>query len=199
MRLAPPEIPPFRSSPCGGDRTGAIPPRTREREIVRTSSIKTFACRHPDGTPGVISYGVQYLNGNHDAYFTVTAYFKGFDLRGHHSEFGGCCHDDILQIRPDLKPLVDLHLSDEETGQPMHLYANAESHAGIGKWSKFAPRWLAEHLRISDEAADDLANAGDRNKLREFIDSQLTRYRNEARAAIAQFGLRTTAERSAAQ
>ena len=31
-----PEIPPFRSSPCGGDRTGAIPPRTREREIVRT-------------------------------------------------------------------------------------------------------------------------------------------------------------------
>jgi hypothetical protein len=156
---------------------------------MKTSSLKTIKCQHPDGTPGEITYGLQYLQGNSDAYFTVTAWFKGRDHEGNRNEFGGCCHDDILKIRPDLKPLVDLHLSDEG-GFPMHLYANAESHAGIGKWSKFAPRWLANHLRISDEVADDLVNAGDKTVLRSFIDSQLVRYQDEARAAIAQFQLR---------
>lgn len=160
---------------------------------MKKSSLKTIPCRHPDGTPGQITYGLQYINGNADAYFTVTAHFKGRDKNGNWSDFGGCCHDDILQIRPDLKPLVDLHLSAED-GCPKHLQANAESHAGIGKWSKFAPRWLAEHLRISDEVADDLANAGDKDRLRSFINSQIPRYEAEARAAIEQFGLRTTSD-----
>lgn len=156
---------------------------------MKTSSLLSAPIMAIDGTPGTVTYGLQYLQGNSDAYFTVTAYFKGLNHNWHHREFGGCNHEDILAARPDLKPLVDLHLSSED-GWPIHLYANAESHAGIGKWSQFAPRWLASHLRISDEAADDLANAGDIQRLREFIDSQLARYEQEAQAAIKQFKLR---------
>lgn len=36
---------------------------------------------------------------------------------------GGCLHGAILKTRPDLAPLVALHLSDD-TGQPMHAEAN---------------------------------------------------------------------------
>lgn len=96
----------------------------------KRSSLKTIPCVHPDGTHGEITYGLQYLQGNSDAYFTVTAWFG--DPR---TGWGGACHDDILLCKPELKPLIDLHLS-SESGRPMHMYANAESHAGIGKWSK---------------------------------------------------------------
>lgn len=152
--------------------------------MSKTSSLKTKSVVHPDGTPGVITYGLHYLPGNADAYFTVTAWFGGS-----RTGWGGACHEDILACAPELKPLVDLHLSAED-GWPMHLYANAASHCGIGKWTKFAPRWLASHLRISDEAADMLANNADIAELRAFITSQLPRYEAEARAAIEKFNLR---------
>lgn len=39
-------------------------------------------------------------------------------------DFGGCCHDIVLKMRPDLQPLVNLHLSDLD-GAPMHAFENA--------------------------------------------------------------------------
>jgi len=44
---------------------------------------------------------------------------------------GGCCHDEILQLRPDLQPFVDLHLSDME-GVPLHAVANGMYHINEG-------------------------------------------------------------------
>src|SRR5271167_2356481 len=38
---------------------------------------------------------------------------------------GGCLHDAALLAFPELAPLVDLHLADSETGEPMHAEANA--------------------------------------------------------------------------
>ena len=36
---------------------------------------------------------------------------------------GGCCHDEILQVRPDLKIFVDLHLCDVD-GMPIYPIKN---------------------------------------------------------------------------
>ena len=38
---------------------------------------------------------------------------------------GGCLHDAALLAFPELALLVDLHLADSETGEPMHAEANA--------------------------------------------------------------------------
>lgn len=53
-------------------------------------------------------------------YFSVTAteYERGRDV------CGGCMHDEVLAARPDLAPLVALHLSDAKTGEPMHTEEN---------------------------------------------------------------------------
>lgn len=61
---------------------------------------------------------LSWLRGNAKPYFSLTA-----EGRDHGSEFGGCCHDEILKHWPDLKPLADLHLSDID-GIPMHAEAN---------------------------------------------------------------------------
>jgi hypothetical protein len=44
-------------------------------------------------------------------------------------EMSGCIHDEIIKHFPQLQPLVDVHLSDED-GVPMHAYANAGYWAG---------------------------------------------------------------------
>lgn len=157
---------------------------------MKNTILKTRSVTDKNGIPGIVTYGLRYIAGNRFSHFTVTASFRGYNKSGQREDYGGTCHETILDLCPDLKPLVDLHLSDED-GEAMHLFANAESHAGIGKYSKFAPRWLASHLRISDECADDLANAADAGKLRSFIMSQIPRYNAEAKKAIEKFGLKS--------
>jgi hypothetical protein len=46
-----------------------------------------------------------------------------FSITGETKDCGGCIHDEILKERPDLAPLVALHLSDLD-GVPMHAEAN---------------------------------------------------------------------------
>lgn len=43
---------------------------------------------------------------------------------GRESDIGGCIHDEILRAFPELAPVVALHLSDPETGEPMHAESN---------------------------------------------------------------------------
>lgn len=56
-------------------------------------------------------------------YFSVTAevwrHPNAADI-----ESGGCLHDEVLKLWPRLKPIVDLHLS-EDNGVPMHATANS--------------------------------------------------------------------------
>ena len=80
-------------------------------------------------------------------YFAITcsAYEKGQVQVDRNFIYGGCNHKEILEVRPDLKPFVDLHLSDSN-GEPMHLIDNGFYWVKTG----FHPT-LKEHLRCSDE------------------------------------------------
>lgn len=117
-------------------------------------------------------------------YFSVTADIK----KGRRELAGGCIHREVLQYWPALAPLVALHLSDSETGAPMHAEANAwywlagyyggageRHHGGNGD----RQHWLADgtfngyrhstpdeclatfadHVRITVESARILADA----------------------------------------
>jgi hypothetical protein len=96
----------------------------------------------------------------------------GFSVTVNGKDFGGCCHDLVVAARPDLAPLVALHLSDLD-GVPMHALANGEHwFSGIlddivGAAYPYRPtagrdtRTPAEcrdiardHFRVSDEEID---------------------------------------------
>lgn len=67
----------------------------------------------------VVEAGLHYLRGNRQPYFSVTA----TQYEGQRDVAGGCMHDLVLYLWPELKPIVDLHLSDMD-GTPMHDVAN---------------------------------------------------------------------------
>jgi hypothetical protein len=98
-----------------------------------------------------------HLEGNSSPYFSITG---EVDRQAKNNrwmqEKCGCIHDDIIKHFPQLQPLVDVHLSDED-GVPMHAYANAGYWAGHCKIQpEKDTEMLAKHLRISPKLADDM-------------------------------------------
>jgi len=77
------------------------------------------------------------LQGNQAPYFSITT-------------DNGCDHESILSAMPHLKPLTDIHLSDDK-GAPMHAVANAAYHLKEKK-----DEALANHLRIPIDAAREI-------------------------------------------
>ena len=83
----------------------------------------------------------------------------------------GCMHEETAKYWPAIAPLIPLHLSDIQTGEPMHAEANgwywlAGAAGGLGEryhrsnaGDHIAEQCfvvLASHLRISEEAARSL-------------------------------------------
>lgn len=62
-------------------------------------------------------------NGHEDFAITADFWTVGKSRIDRNLERGGCCHDEILKVRPDLKPFVDLHLCDWQ-GAPMYPKAD---------------------------------------------------------------------------
>lgn len=62
-------------------------------------------------------------NGHQDFAITADIWEKGKPQTDKYWLMGGCCHDEILKARPDLKIFVDLHLCDYK-GIPMHAAEN---------------------------------------------------------------------------
>lgn len=162
---------------------------------------------------GVIEFGLCYIKGNELPYFSVTA--SGKPKKGGGGEFGGCCHELVLDVAPDLAPLIDLHLSDIN-GAPMHADANgwywmAGHLGGLGqtyhgcngdrpKSSDEALEIFAKHARVSTNEARGLAvflldtlNLDGPHAARQafsiWIAAQRPRWKAEAEKAIADFGL----------
>lgn len=82
---------------------------------------------------------------NGHEHFAATGQTWEKDSRGRLQEAcGGCIHDLILKHFPKFKPIVDLHLSDQD-GIPMHCTANGFYHYQEGKLE-----YLQSHLRATD-------------------------------------------------
>jgi hypothetical protein len=76
----------------------------------------------------IVKYGMSYIRGNSRPYFSITVSSK---------EYCGCIHDEIALHFPELKPLIQFHLWNDN-GLPMHYVANAiywwEYWQGLSKW-----------------------------------------------------------------
>jgi len=94
-----------------------------------------------------------HLDGNSNAYFGITG---KVDRRTKNNrwviEALGAIHEEIEIYLPELKPLLLVHLADEN-GVPMHAYENAAYWAGQTKYQQLDLAILASHLRVSQQEA----------------------------------------------
>lgn len=188
---------------------------------MKETILRKIVVRDPDGVPGEITFGLDYCQGNAQSHWAVTAWFCGQDRNGHQVEHGGCCHDVILKIRPELAPFVALHLSDAD-GAPMHAVANGwyamagamngageTYHAGNGKVQHWKPDGsfdgyrestpeecliqCANHLRITRQQAANLRD--ECLALVTHNDPESFGYKNGCRKAKEYFAERVNAMR----
>lgn len=169
-----------------------------------------------DGLPIKVHGGLHYIKGNSAPYFSIGADVINPKRRGDKFERGGCLHDEILELFPEFAPLVALHLSDIN-GVPMHAAANGlywaagvlggdkplgqQYHGGNGWPAKDGAQCLkilAKHLRVNEKEAMRLVgeingyykNGYDHKfYFKAYVENQAPRWKAEADAAIAQFGL----------
>jgi len=93
------------------------------------------------------------LGMNQKPYFSITG---EIERRAGNNRWvfqsGGAIHDQIAEQMPELKPLLLVHLADEN-GVPMHAYENAGYWAGQTKYQELDLASLASHLRVSQPTA----------------------------------------------
>lgn len=144
-------------------------------------------------------------NGHED--FSLTADIFEESRNGRWVDVGGgCCHDHILSLKPELAPFVALHLSTWQ-GVPMHSASNAwywfqgmhpeaadsKYHAGAGPSAKTPEECraiFADHLRATPEQVQQIAAMLPRSQaeLQVIIEDMgfLEQWQSEAQAAIRQ-------------
>ena len=97
-----------------------------------------------------------HRDGNSNAYFGIGGDVFRLAKNGRKVwEMGGCIHEEIIKHFPELQPLVDIHLADED-GVPMHAYSNASYWAGHTKFQALDLEMLAKHLRVTKEEANKM-------------------------------------------
>jgi hypothetical protein len=94
-----------------------------------------------------------HLDGNKKPYFSITGEIERRSGNNRWVfESGGAIHDQIAKQMPELKPLLLVHLADEN-GVPMHAYENAAYWAGQTKYQQFDIPNLARLLRVDWQEA----------------------------------------------
>lgn len=109
------------------------------------NDIRTTKTYHdPEQGYFIVEYGTHKLD-EQLAYVsvTITGWSRNWQNKtNENSDFGGCCHELVLKYAPELKPLIELHLSSVD-GLPMHYIENAKY------WW-----WSSQEKRSSKEYAD---------------------------------------------
>lgn len=132
--------------------------------LNNSNSLKhTIKTSDKDGNDLVITIRLndECNNGHQDFAITADGYKKG--LRSDRAFlYGGCCHEEILAVRPDLKLFVDLHLCDY-LGTPMYPIANGFYHLHNGTNDKpMTSEEFCEYYRITPEQYYQLYKAMDK-------------------------------------
>ncbi len=149
-----------------------------------------------------VNYGIdEQFKRTQKPHFSVTGEIK---VRGRWDrrrwDRCGCIHDDILLHCPELKPLVDLHLSDID-GKPMYSWENGDF---LTKEKGF--KVGQDYLRLNDQdfktylfrlqQVEDAKSYEDeeweekaKEKLAQFRAEIEKQWKIEAETAIAEFGL----------
>jgi len=130
---------------------------------------------YPDARLVVTAKAYQ-VAGNAHPHFSVTAsvYSHAYYAKTRDSLAGGCLHDEAARHWPAIIPIIALHLSAADTGEPMHAEENGyywlagmvgglgeQYHGGSGSDGKTREECtaiLADHLRIHAEEAGKLAD-----------------------------------------
>lgn len=107
-------------------------------------------------------------NGHQDFSITGEVYQAG--KRGDRNLISaGCCHEEILKARPDLKLFVDLHLSTAK-GVPMYAIENGFYFLKNGGNTGTPKEVCMDHFRINEIEFDQIAIAEDSLHLQTIIE-----------------------------
>lgn len=137
-----------------------------ESTIVTTTIYFKRTWEAIDGQERIqVKATVDHIQGNSTPDFSITATIS--ERRGSIGSWRaygwGCHHEKILKYFPELKPLVDIHLSDHE-GKPMYHVENGwywAIDASVVKYHAREPReervhCLARHLRVPEHEAEEV-------------------------------------------
>lgn len=166
-----------------------------KQEITLRQGKTIDTCGEPEEL--VVYGGLHYIRGNKTPYFSCTA--SSYRVRyGYRSEGSiGGCHEEILRTYPELKPIVDLRLSDI-LGEPMYAVENGmhwfSVASGIpnlkGRWGpdqsqeKCAEIFMS-HVRIGQAEFDDLCRQA--RQVWESVSHYQRVYEEGGRTAVRSF------------
>ncbi len=102
-------------------------------------------------------------NGHEDFSITATFWELNKTRRDVNMYMSGCCHEEILKFRPDLKIFVDLHLNDFR-GYPVHYVENAFYNLKNKYNSQMTKTKFMEYYFVSEEQYQELLKADDVNE-----------------------------------
>ena len=173
--------------------------RTLIRDLPDRSRVVVHLQLRERGDPGELSPVFSVTTDRYEPHGTRSGKWR--HRRERDPDSCGCEHDVALRAFPELALLVDLHLADSDTGEPMHAEANALyfylTARGIpGGWSDdhqhaelagltveaCARRVACSMLRTDEIPLDDVPEHDLAAAFRQFVEDQRERWRDEARA-----------------
>lgn len=129
-------------------------------------------------------------NGHQDFSITATFWEIGKVRNDRNMVAGGCCHEEILNVRPDLQIFVNLHLCDY-SGVPLYAVENGFYHLtnGFNGIPATAPEFASkfcQYYRVTEKQFSELVKC--ENKLRYAVALDrlgvLNQWKEEANKAI---------------